>query len=178
MDLKTTIRSGTANDAELLSELGARTFSETFAVDNTAENMAAYLADSFNPIQQAAELSDPDSTFRIAELDGVAIGYSMLRSGGPPEGINGERPIEIVRLYVSKESIGSGVGADLMRDCLNESARLGFRTLWLGVWEHNYRAQAFYRKWNFVEVGTHVFQLGDDAQRDLIMQRNVKESTI
>ena len=169
----TNIRQGTIADAALLSELGARTFSETFAVDNTAENMAAYLADSFNPIQQAAELSETDSSFRIAELDGVAVGYSMLRSGGPPEGITGDRPIEIVRLYVSKENIGSGVGADLMQDCLNESARLGFRTLWLGVWERNYRAQAFYRKWDFVEVGTHIFQLGDDAQLDLIMQRTV-----
>jgi len=90
-----------------------------------------------------------------------------------PEGVTDDNPIEIVRLYVSKESIGSGVGAALMRDCLNESARLGFRTLWLGVWEHNYRAQAFYRKWNFVEVGTHIFHLGDDAQRDLLMQRTV-----
>ena len=173
MELKTTIRSGTANDAELLSELGARTFSETFAVDNTAENMVAYLADSFNLTQQNAELSDPDSCFRIAELEGVAVGYSMLRSGNVPEGVTGDNPMEIVRLYVSKESIGTGVGAALMQDCLEESAKLGSRTLWLGVWEHNYRAQAFYRKWNFVEVGTHVFHLGDDAQRDLLMQRAV-----
>ena len=169
----TNIRQGTIADAALLSELGARTFSETFAVDNTAENMAAYLADSFNPILQNAELSDPDSSFRIAELDGVAVGYSMLRSGNVPEGVTDDNPIEIVRLYVSKESIGSGVGAALMRDCLSESAKRGFRTLWLGVWEHNYRAQAFYRKWNFVEVGTHIFHLGDDAQRDLLMQRTV-----
>jgi len=171
--VSTNIRQGTLADAGLLSELGTRTFSETFAVDNTPENMSAYLADSFNLRQQTAELSDPDSCFRIAELDGVAVGYSMLRSGDPPEGVTGDRPIEIVRLYVSRESIGTGVGAVLMEDCINESARLGFQTLWLGVWEHNYRAQAFYRKWNFLEVGTHIFHLGDDAQRDLIMQRTV-----
>jgi ribosomal protein S18 acetylase RimI-like enzyme len=169
----TNIRHGTIADAALLSELGARTFSETFAVDNTAENMSGYLADAFNPIQQAAELLDPNSSFRIAELNGVAVGYSMLRSEDPPECITGDNPIEVVRFYVSKESIGTGVGAALMQDCLEESARLGSRTLWLGVWEHNYRAQAFYRKWNFVEVGTHIFHLGDDAQRDLLMQRTV-----
>ena len=68
------MRRANPDDANLLAELGARTFEETFAVDNTEENMAAYVASSFNPEQQAAELAHPDSIFLIAEVDGVAAG--------------------------------------------------------------------------------------------------------
>ena len=62
------------DDAGLLAELGARTFSETFAADNSPADMAAYLASSFSEAQQAAELTDPHATFHIAETDGVAVG--------------------------------------------------------------------------------------------------------
>jgi diamine N-acetyltransferase len=167
------IRRACAEDAELLAELGARTFSETFAVDNTPQNMAEYLASAFSPEQQAAELADPTCSFQIAEIDGVAVGYAMLRSGNAPPGVNGDRPIELVRLYVSQERLGCGVGAALMQACISESSRQGYLTLWLGVWEHNHRALAFYRKWNFLEVGTHVFQLADDPQTDKLMQRSI-----
>ncbi|MDQ2855211.1 MAG: GNAT family N-acetyltransferase, partial [Acidobacteriota bacterium] len=45
--------------------------------------------------------------------------------------------------------------------------------LWLGVWEHNGRARAFYRKWKFVEFGEHIFQLGEDPQNDILMARDL-----
>lgn len=167
------IRRGEAQDAALLAELGARTFSETFAVDNTPENMAAYLAAAFAPQQLAADLVDPRCAFLIAETDGTALGYAMLRSGLLPEPVTGGRPIELVRLYVLRDSLGSGVGSALMQACIDEAKRGNYQTLWLGVWERNHRAQAFYRKWNFCEVGTHPFQLGDDPQTDLLMQRSI-----
>ena len=169
------VRRGKAEDAELLAELGARTFSETFAPDNTPEDIAAYLASAFSPAQQAAELADPDSLFQIAETNGVAVGYALVRSGNVPPGVNGNRPIEMVRLYFSQESLGRGVGAALMQACIDEAKQRDYETLWLGVWENNHRAQTFYRKWNFHEVGTHVFQLGDDLQTDLLMQRSISE---
>ncbi len=169
------IRRGKARDAALLSELGARTFSETFAPDNSPADMAAYLASAFSPAQQASELADATSSFLIAETNGVALGYAMLRSGNVLDNVTGENPIELVRLYVSQESLGSGVGAALMQACIREARQRGYKTLWLGVWEHNARAQAFYRKWNFIEIGTHVFQLGDDPQTDILMERPLSD---
>ena len=169
------IRRGKPRDAGLLAELGARTFSDTFAADNTPADMAAYLASAFNPEQQAAELADPQCSFHIAETNRVAVGYAMLRSGNVLPDVTGDKPIELVRLYVSRESLGSGVGAALMEACIGEAKQTGYQTLWLGVWENNHRAQAFYRKWNFHEVGTHVFHLGDDPQTDILMQRAIAE---
>ncbi len=168
-----TIRRGTLADAALLSDLGESTFSETFAVDNTPEDMAAYVANSFSIEQQTAELEDPESIFLIAEVDGSAAGYAKLHGSEPANGVEGRNPIELVRLYVSREWLGRGVGEQLMRACLDEARQAGHETIWLGVWERNARAQAFYRKWNFRTVGEHMFQLGSDQQRDLVMERDL-----
>jgi diamine N-acetyltransferase len=168
-----TIRRAVSADAALLTEIGARTFSETFAADNTPENMAAYLAASFNSKLQAAELGDTRFIFLIAELDGLAVGYAKLHSGKAADGVEGEKPIELVRLYVSKEWLRHGVGEALMRACIAESCQQGYQTLWLGVWERNNRARSFYRKWEFREVGEYIFQLGNDPQTDILMQRSL-----
>ena len=171
--VQVTIRQANSDDASLLADLGARTFHETFAADNTSENMAAYLASNFSVAQQSAELAHPVSTFLIAEVDRVAVGYAKLHAGQPPKDIEGARPIELVRLYVSSEWLGRGIGEALMRACLAEARNAGHETLWLGVWERNARAQAFYVKWDFRTVGEHTFQLGADSQRDILMERAV-----
>lgn len=167
------VRRASVEDAQLLATLGAQTFAETFAKDNTPEDMAAYVADSFSLERLTEELSDPLSVFFVAEVGGHAAGYAKIHSGEASEGVEGERPIELVRLYVSQEWLGRGVGQALMRRCIDEAREMGFQTIWLGVWERNDRALAFYRKWSFHEVGEHIFQLGSDAQRDVVMQRAV-----
>lgn len=167
------IRRASTEDAELLAQLGARTFAETFAEDNSPEDMAAYMADSFSPERLTEELTDPLSVFFIAEVEGRAAGYAKLHPGEAPEGVDGQKPIELVRLYVAQAWLGRGVGPALMRRCIDEARGKGFQTIWLGVWERNRRAQAFYRKWDFHEVGEHIFQLGSDPQRDILMRRAV-----
>ena len=167
------IRKAVSTDVRTLAELAARTFSETFAADNKPEDMAAYIAGSFNPAQLEAELGDSRSIFLIAEIDGIAVGYARLHAGDVSKNVEGERPIELVRLYVSAEWHGRGVGQALMGACISEARQQGYRTVWLGVWERNSRARAFYRKWAFHEVGNHVFQLGADRQIDVLMERLV-----
>jgi GNAT superfamily N-acetyltransferase len=165
------IRYATATDNVLLAELGARTFQDTFSEDNTLENMAAYLAASYSPEIQAADIADPSAVFMIAEIAGAAAGYAQLRASEPPSCITGSRPIELVRLYARQEWIGYGVGAALMHACIAEAKRRGCDTLWLGVWEHNGRARTFYSRWGFQQVGEHIFQLGNDPQTDFLLQR-------
>ncbi|MBZ5552072.1 MAG: GNAT family N-acetyltransferase [Acidobacteriia bacterium] len=170
--LTPTIRLGTVDDASLLAELGARTFHDTFAADNAPEDMAAYLASSFSPEKQAAELVEPDVTFFIAEFEGAAAGYAQIRAGEVPACVAHRRSIELVRMYVSREWFGRGVGEALMEACIEAAGHAGYQSMWLGVWERNGRAQAFYRKWNFQVVGQHVFQLGSDPQADFLMERS------
>jgi ribosomal protein S18 acetylase RimI-like enzyme len=169
--IKPLIRRASAVDAPLLAQLAARTFQETFAADNKPEDMTAYLTAAFGPEKQAAELADPRSIFFIAEANDAAAGYAQLHAGDAPPCIEGPNSIELSRIYVAKEFLGRGVGEALMRACMDEASRAGHHTIWLGVWEKNERAQAFYRKWGFQVVGQHIFQLGSDPQTDLLMAR-------
>lgn len=166
-----TIRRATPADANLLAEFGARTFSDTFAADNTPEDMAAYLAAAFSPSMQAAELADPRATLLVAEAEGEVAGYAHLRAGEAPGCVSGDKPVEIVRLYAGRAYHGRGVGAALMRACLEAAQEAGGATLWLGVWERNARARAFYGRWGFREVGAHEFRLGTDMQTDILMEK-------
>ncbi len=170
------LRYATTADNTLLAEVGAETFYDSFAADNTPENMAAYLASAFSPEKQARELADPASRFLILEAEGLTVGYAHVKFGEAPAAVAGRKPMEIVRFYARKPWIGKGVGARLMQACLQEAEREGCDVVWLGVWERNTRAIAFYRKWGFVEVGTQLFLLGDDPQRDLLMARVVRPS--
>jgi len=153
------IRYGTTDDAEMLSELGARTFFDTFAKDNTPENMAAYLRQSFSPEIQFAELSAPENIFLIVEIENTPVGFAQIIMDSKEESLQGNRPLEIRRIYASQEYIGAGVGKLLMEGSLREAKQRGCDCIWLGVWEKNPRAIAFYKKWGFREVGTQYLQL-------------------
>lgn len=165
------IRRATLDDAPTLAELGARTFSETFLADNHPDDIAAFLAATYGPSQQAAELADAANHFLVAEREGVPVGYAKLRRGPAPSCVKGAAPIQIDRLYVAREHLGRRVGEALMTRCLEEARVAAHQTVWLGVWERNTRALAFYRRWGFCVVGEHTFQLGSDRQNDLLMER-------
>ncbi len=168
-----TIRAATAADNGLLSEFGAAMFTEAFGPDNTPENLAVYLADTYNPARQAQELADPDSQYFIAEAGGKPAGYARLARVPAPEQVLGRQPIELVRFYVSKAWHGQGLAGELLRVCLRAAEQAGCDVMWLSTWQRNARGIAFYRKWGFEIAGTLVFQIGDDPQTDWLMTRAV-----
>jgi ribosomal protein S18 acetylase RimI-like enzyme len=169
------IRTATLADAEPLAVLAERTFRDTFTVDNSTDDIAAYVRDSFSLDRVLAELADDVNTFLLAFIDGDdrPAGYAKLRAGTTDPSVTGPDPIELQRLYVDRSAMGHGVGAALMRASLDTARSAGHRTLWLGVWERNARAISFYERWQFETVGDHVFRLGSDDQTDLIMMRSV-----
>jgi GNAT superfamily N-acetyltransferase len=171
-----TIRPAGPADARALAILAADAFTDTFGADNSPSDMAMYLAAAFGESVQRAEIDDPRNTTLLAERGGGTVGYAMLREGDAPEAVGDDDAIEIVRLYSFTRWIGTGVGAALMQRCLDEAAARGRHTIWLGVWERNARAIAFYRRWGFADVGSHAFQLGTDRQTDRVMARRVSEA--
>ena len=167
------LRRAVWSDAVTLLEFAARTYYETFSTVNTPENMKAYMDSAFTLPQLQEEMQDPRAIFLLMETEGVLCGYAKLLPGQPPDCVTDENAIELVRFYVDQAWHGSGLASILMEACLDEARQLGFQTIYLGVWERNFRAQAFYRKWKFVRVGEHVFQMGDDPQIDWWMMRGV-----
>ncbi len=155
-----------------MADLAERTFRETFADGNNAADMDAHCARTYSAERQRLEIADPAiETFLAAASSGDLAGYAMVRDGQPPAAVRGPSPIEIWRIYVDRAYHGQGVAQWLMDTCVDAARRRGAATLWLGVWEHNPRALAFYRKMGFVDVGEHVFLLGTDQQTDRVMAR-------
>ena len=172
------IRPAEIGDAATLSRFGAETFRDAFARENTPDDMARYLADAFTPEQQAAEIADPTGAVLLAEhyseSGGVElVGYAHIVSGPAPEMIRGPEPRELKRLYVARAWHGRRVAQALMHAAIDAARARGAQTLWLGVWERNPRAVAFYAKCGFARVGEHTFVLGSDVQTDWLLSRSL-----
>lgn len=169
------IRIADSNDAEVLTELGYKTFWDTFHShpDNDPKDFAEYLKNAFNLQKIGGEISDKNAIFLLAEIDQKAVGYAKLQFFSVEDPIEAKQPVEIVRIYAAKDFIGKGIGKKLMDTSIKISVELGCDVIWLGVWEHNPRAIRFYEKNGFHEVGSHSFQMGSDKQTDLLMQKKL-----
>lgn len=168
-----TIRAADVSDARELAGVAEATFRDTFATENSAEDMDAFCKARYGEPIQAAEIANPNMSTLLCEQDRSLIGFAQLRFGEAPSCVVANAPAEIQRLYVAKAFHGLGVAHRLMKESLAEMSSRGHDVVWLGVWERNFRATAFYRKFGFVEVGDHVFTLGSDRQRDIVMARAV-----
>ncbi|MFO1302270.1 MAG: GNAT family N-acetyltransferase [Burkholderiales bacterium] len=165
------LRNATPYDAESLAALAEETFRDTFAGFNTPGDMDLHCGRAYGTAIQEAEIARDDMVTLVAEEAGRLVGYAQMRWGNAPACVKAGAPGEIQRLYVRRGAQGTGLAHALMRACLDEIARRGSDVAWLGVWERNPRAIAFYRKFGFIEAGEHVFPVGNDPQRDVIMVR-------
>lgn len=167
------VRRAEAADAKALAELAARTFADAFGDSNTAEDMALHLTTKYGEAQQGAEIADPEIDVLVAEIDGAMAGYAMVHGGETPACVTLDAPMELWRFYVDRAWHGRGVAQALM-EAVDEAAReRGADALWLSVWEHNPRAQAFYSKCGFFQAGTKPFVVGTDVQTDWVMLRRL-----
>ncbi|MFN7135383.1 MAG: GNAT family N-acetyltransferase, partial [Myxococcales bacterium] len=131
------IRKAGARDARALAQLAERTFRETFAAENRAEDLELHCRSSYGEALQARELAAPDLTTFVAEDASTLVGFAQVRRGRAPGCVRAEAPGEVQRLYVSGEWHGRGVAQRLMHACLEELAARGADVAWLGVWERN-----------------------------------------
>jgi diamine N-acetyltransferase len=167
------IRQARPSDARELAAVAERTFRDTFSGLNTAEDMDLHCRKNFGESIQGAEISDPAMHTLICEEQGRLIAFAQLHWGEAPACVAANHPGEIRRLYVASEWHGKGVAQDLMSACIAHMEHRHSDNIWLGVWERNPRAITFYQKFGFVEVGEHIFPLGTDPQRDIVMARPV-----
>jgi ribosomal protein S18 acetylase RimI-like enzyme len=170
------IRKAHRHDANQLAAVAEETFRDAFAGVNSPDDMALHCRTSYSETIQAGEIADPDKVTLLCEQDGRLVAFAQLRWGPAPGCVVAEAPGEIQRLYVARDCHGKGVAHDLMNACLDEMTSRRSDVAWLGVWERNPRAIAFYRKFGFLEVGAHIFTLGNDPQRDIVMARPVAGS--
>ena len=169
-----TIHTADPSAAEIISHISITTFTQTFADTNSKEDMDKYLAEQMNVAKIQRELEDPYSTFFLAWDGDTLAGFAKVSSAQKPDAPHADNPLEIERLYVLKEYQNKKVGAALMNHCLAFAHRGHHTTVWLGVWEHNHKAIAFYTRWGYTPFGTHIFTLGTDEQTDILMKKQLE----
>lgn len=170
-DTSLVIRRGVEADAELLSAFARAQFVITFAAQNNPDDLAMFLDTAYTPALQRAELLEPHRQYWLLEMDGVLAGYVLLNDHAPKAEVAAEHPVELQRFYIDHAWHGRGLAQTLMSHAVEQARAFGGDALWLGVWEENPKAIRFYEKQGFVDVGSHVFVVGTDPQRDRIMRR-------
>ncbi len=164
-----TIRPAALADVLPLRQLSIETFIDTYAAYNTPENMQLYIATNYNTQQLVSELADACIQYFLLYSGAVLAGYIKLRTTEEPPELAGKKHIEIERIYVLPAFKGMKLGTRLIECAVETATQQEFEVLWLGVWDENKKAQAFYTKQGFTIFGEHAFVLGTEPQRDWLM---------
>jgi ribosomal protein S18 acetylase RimI-like enzyme len=167
------IRALTPTDIPALRELAIRIYRDTFSHQNTPANMEAFLASDYSEESFQREFEEEGSKYFFACNDERPIAYLRLRRSKEAEKHLGPNTIELHRIYIDVSYQGKKIGDLLMDFAIQQAVSQKVDWIWLGVWEHNPRAQRFYERWGFTRFADHIFQMGDDAQTDWLLKKKI-----
>ena len=163
------VRRAKIDDLENLRALAINSFLATFDNQNPEHLIQSYVDTSFSSEAIAGELADADNIFFVTTKDVQLTGYLKLQKTPPLDCIKEKNSIEIERLYADPDRKGEGIGKALLDAAKQYALEAGFSHIWLGVWEHNTNAIAFYEHLGFKQVGEKTFMMADDPQTDFVM---------
>ena len=167
------IKKCTLEDSRKLQEISYETFNETFKDQNSPENMKAYLERAFNLKQLEKELSNISSQFFFVYFNNEVAGYLKVNTNDAQSEEMGDESLEIERIYIRNKFQKHGLGKYLLNKAMEIAMERNKKKIWLGVWEKNENAIAFYKKMGFVQTGAHSFYMGDEEQIDFIMTKTL-----
>ena len=167
-----TIRRANVDDAEVLSALGARTFSETFRHLYDPEDLNAFMADVYSVEKSGRDLADPRRALWLVEEGGEAIGYALAGPCDLPHAEVTPACGELKRIYFVQGRQGGGLGRRLFAEVMDWLQSEGQRSVWIGVWSENFGAQRFYARHGFEQVGEYGFKVGRTVDREFILRRS------
>lgn len=170
----TNTRKCTIEDLEILREISVETFKDTFEDQNSPENMKTYLDRAFSLKQLEKEIFNDCSEFYFIIMNEDIAGYLKLNTNEAQSETMGNDSLEVERIYVRRKFHKQGLGKSLINKAIDIAREQSKEKIWLGVWEKNENAIAFYEKMGFVQAGAHSFYMGDEEQIDIIMTKVLK----
>ena len=165
------VRPAVPAEAEALSVFAAKVFPLGGRPGADPADLEAYFAAELTPDRFRALSQDPGVVLLVAESERQIAGYAALVHDCKHPKLPANSPAELRKLYVVPDHHGRGVADALMRELLL-AVRTSADVVWLSVFSENARAIAFYQRWGFRLVGTHDFLVGEDRQKDFLMQRD------
>ena len=170
------IRLATAADAAQLAELAAVTFPLACPPGNSAADIQSFIDGHLTEQHFAGYLADPDKAILVA---GDFQGYTLTVFKEPtdPDVVNSitKTPsAELSKCYVRAGNHGTGLASELMLATIDLARSRGSAAVWLGVNEHNAKANRFYEKHGFERVGEKRFLVGDRFEDDFVRERALR----
>ena len=167
------IRRADARDAALLHELAAATFPLACPPDSAPEAIQSFIRDNLSVDSFVGYLADGARELFVASVDGVGAGYTMLVHGAPSDPdvaavVTMHPTAELSKVYVLAGHHGSGVAGRLVQATVEAARSRGAASVWLGVNQQNAKANRFYEKQGFVQVGTKKFLVGERWEDDFV----------
>ncbi len=156
-----------------LAEISKSTFSEAFEAANDPKDFNLYLEQAFSLEKLSDELQEPNTSFYFAYHNDNPIAYFKLNWGDAQSEFKEFEGMELERIYVISDQQGKGVGKQLLDGIFSIAKKKGIRYVWLGVWQENPKAVAFYERHGFKKIGTHPYDIGTDRQTDWLMKKEV-----
>ena len=167
----------TEDDLDQLRSISCQTFSETFADSNNPSQLQAHLDTAYAPDKLRQELTNPASQFYFLYDGEVLAGYLKLNEASAQSELHDPSSLEIERIYLCQAFQGHGLGRYLMEQAIAIAISRQKSYLWLGVWEHNTKALAFYQRFGFYRIGSHSFFVGQDEQTDFLLRKDIAADT-
>jgi ribosomal protein S18 acetylase RimI-like enzyme len=158
------------NDVLKLQSISSITFSQTFDKYNSSSDMEAYINSSFSIEKLKSEINNPNSEFFFAMDGEKVVGYLKINTREAQTEKKDLSAFEIERIYVDQLYQGKKIGQLLFNKAIEIAKSKKVSYLWLGVWEENHRALAFYKKNGFTPFDKHIFKLGNEEQTDIMMR--------
>lgn len=174
------LRAATPADAAQLGALASRTFADTFGHLYPPDALDELLAQVYSVETVRSDLERPDKYTVLVFPTGddkqpqqqpcafATLHFGSVRAGGDPA--TAPSSVEIKRVYVDTPFHGRGAAQALLRHILDFVARRQLAHVWLIVYEHNVKAQRFYYKYGFHEVGAQPSLLAYTQDRDLVFE--------
>lgn len=168
------MRRAGADDASALSLVASATFLETYATVLEGADLVAHCLKNTNADVFVRWTTDPATIVTIAEHEPghAPIGYTVLTVPDFPFEPR-QSDIELRRIYILSQMHGTGLGAALMTRAREDAAAFQCQRILLGVYEHNYRAHAFYERQGFERIGSRQFKVGATVHDDPVYARSV-----
>jgi ribosomal protein S18 acetylase RimI-like enzyme len=167
------IREATIVDLPKLRNLAISVFTITFEKANNPDDFKAFMDEAYSEAQMRKELAEPGAVYLIAEDGDQFAGYARVRENNEVDQYLGPNHLELQRLYADIPWQGKGVAKALMDACEKIARDRGKDWIWLGVWEHNPKAQHYYTKHGYERFSEHSFMLGNDKQTDWLMKKKI-----
>ncbi|ANZ57607.1 GNAT family N-acetyltransferase [Fructilactobacillus lindneri] len=157
-----------------LQKISRLTFADTFGAANTETDLKKYLDEAYSNQKLTKELNNPETFFYFGYIDHQLAGYLKLNVGKAQSDKVSNNSLEVERIYILPAFKRHGLGKKLIEVAESIAKQKHKDNLWLGVWEGNPKAIAFYQAQGFERIGQHTFVVGDDPQTDYLMEKSIK----